>query len=98
MENRRKWSLYDPSGQIDGVSFRDHRELITHLASETEFAECVTRQFVRFAWSRWETTNDEDNLAQLNETFEASGFNFLALVRALVTNEAFKALAEVTSE
>lgn len=88
----------DPSGQIGGISFRDHRELIAHLASETEFAECVTRQFVRFAWSRLESVNDEANLAQLNQIFEDSGFNFLALVRAVVANEAFKALSEVTSE
>ena len=88
----------DPSGEIDGLSFRDHRELITHLATEAEFAECVTRQFVRFAWSRLESMNDEEHIAQLNRTFEASGFNFLALVRAVISNEAFKALSEVTSE
>jgi len=88
----------DPSGEIDGLSFRDHRELITHLATEAEFAECVTRQFVRFAWSRLESMNDEEHIAQLNRTFEASGFNFLTLVRAVISNEAFKALSEVTSE
>ena len=86
----------DPSGVIDGHQFRNHHELIEHLASDVTFAQCVTRQFVRFAWSRLESRTDEDIIEDLNSVFESSGFNFLQLVRAVIANQAFKSLAEIS--
>jgi hypothetical protein len=88
----------DPSGTIDGHNFRNHRELIEHLATEVTFAQCVTRQFVRFAWSRLESRTDEVVIDALNSEFEASGFNFLHLVRAVIASQAFRSLAEVSDE
>lgn len=88
----------DPSGTLDDHSFRNHHELIEYLASDVTFAQCVTRQFIRFAWSRLESRHDEIIIEQLNTVFERSGFNFLQLVRAVIASPTFKALAEVTIE
>jgi hypothetical protein len=88
----------DPSGSIDDHDFRNHRELIEYLATDVTFAHCVTRQFVRFAWSRLESRTDEVVIDALNTEFEASGFNFLHLVRAVIASEAFRSLAEISDE
>lgn len=88
----------DPSGTLHGFDFRNHHELIDHLATQTVFAECVTRQFVRYAWNRLELDSDEPILAELDEQFARSGYAFDALVRAVVKNRAFRELSEVSSE
>ena len=88
----------DPSGELDGFQFRNHHELIVHLATQTDFAQCVTRQFVRYAWSRLERPTDDVILSDLDEAFSAADYRFEALVRAVVHNRAFQALAEVNRE
>lgn len=88
----------DPSGELNGVRFRTHHELIDHLASQTDFAKCVTKQFVRYAWNRLELRSDRVVLEELDEVFAESGYRFEALVRAVVKHRAFRAVGEVTRE
>ena len=88
----------DPSGILGGVEFRNHHALIDHLATQTDFAECVTRQFVRYAWNRLELDSDAVVMSELDQAFAESGYRFESLVRAVVHNRAFKALAEVSRE
>jgi len=88
----------DASGILGGVEFRNHHALIEHLATQTDFAECVTRQFVRYAWNRLELDSDNVVIAELDQAFAASGYRFESLVRAVVHNRSFRALAEVERE
>ena len=58
----------DPSGQIDGVSFRDHRGSLLTLHLKLSLLNVLHANLFDLLESIG-TTNDEDNLAQLDETF-----------------------------
>ena len=88
----------DPSGEIQNVSFRNHLELIDHLSTQDDFANCVARQFVRYAWQRLELETDEPIIDDLTRAFAESNYRFESLVKHVVTSPAFTSLSEVARD
>lgn len=75
----------DNAGEFDGV-----QALGQQLAASDDVAECVTRQWFRFAYGRTESAElDECNIDTLVTTFAESGHDMRELLVALTQTDAF---------
>ena len=75
----------DLAGSFDGAV-----ELAGKLAKSTEVAECVARQWFRFALGRVESENDACSLQAIDGGFRASGNNVRALLAQVALSDAFR--------
>ena len=75
----------DVDGDFIGVA-----ELGQKLASSQDVAQCVSRQWFRFAYGRTESAElDECNLQTLDEAFAESGYDMRELLVSLTQTDAF---------
>lgn len=86
--------LIDVSGELVGTvdidgPFVGVDELASRLASSTQVADCVVRQWFRFAFGRTETEGDAPVLGELKADFVASGGNLMSLLRAIPNTRTF---------
>ena len=75
---------------ISAGSFDGAVELAGKLAKSTEVAECVARQWFRFALGRVESENDACSLQAIDGGFRASGNNVRALLAQVALSDAFR--------
>ena len=80
----------DASGELDGVAFRDARELATALKNHPDFAACVTRSVFRFATGHVETPGEEPAVLDLSRNVAADGYRFRSLLLGLVMSPSFR--------
>jgi Protein of unknown function (DUF1592)/Protein of unknown function (DUF1588)/Protein of unknown function (DUF1585)/Protein of unknown function (DUF1595)/Protein of unknown function (DUF1587) len=74
----------DIDGPFNGVA-----ELATKLASSSEVKECVTRQWFRYAMSRFEQPVDGCSMKTVLDSFDAAGDDLNSLPQAIVQSDAF---------
>jgi hypothetical protein len=83
----------DASGSIelDGVKkpFNNALDLGKHLGSSQQVAECMTRQYLRYALRRKEIAGDQPSLNGGYEAFSKQGFDLRELIVALTRTRAF---------
>ncbi|MDF3068137.1 MAG: hypothetical protein K0R38_3738 [Polyangiaceae bacterium] len=84
----------DASGQLVGTRdangpFNGVQELAEKLAGSAEVKECVTRQWFRFAISRFEQPVDGCSMKSLLDRFDAAGQDLNTLPQAIVQTDAF---------
>jgi hypothetical protein len=79
----------DPSGEMDGAAFDDARGMAALVAEHPDAMRCMVRKTFRHALGHAEGVGEEIAIAGLHEQFEASGWRMKALLRALVTSDAF---------
>ncbi len=75
----------DLPGPFDGTV-----ELAGQLAASEQVADCLVRQWFRFAYGRLETAEDTCTLDALAERFSASGNDVLDLLVELTLSDAFR--------
>ena len=75
----------DVDGPFDGVV-----ELGQKLAASDQVRQCVATQWFRFGFGRPEQPEDQCNMDQIQEAFEASGYNIRELLVALTQTDAFR--------
>jgi hypothetical protein len=84
---------WDTAGTIpvgDGtLSFESAPDLVAQLADHAHTARCVARRMARFTLGRFEGADDGPLLAALEDASVASGGSAEALLRAVVSSEAF---------
>jgi hypothetical protein len=80
----------DASGELDGDPLRDALDLADRLADDARVTECVARQLFRHATGRLETPGENPAFTQILAAAQAAGYDFRALMVALVTSEAFR--------
>jgi hypothetical protein len=83
----------DATGDLDGVPLNDALDLARALESHPRVGACITRQLYRFANSRLDTRGDRAALTEIEAAFAEAGYDFQALVLALVRSEGFRTLA-----
>ncbi len=81
----------DVDGEFDGAI-----ELGRLLAQSEQVASCMTRQWVRYAHGRSESSEDACTLVQLGDSFAATGHDIVELTLALTQTDAFLYRKEVT--
>jgi hypothetical protein len=83
----------DASGSIelDGQkkAFANALDLGKHLGASQQVADCMTRQYLRYALRRKETAGDQTSLAAAGEAFAKQGFDLRELIVALTRTRAF---------
>lgn len=78
-------TVVDVAGDFEGVG-----ELGQRLAGSQDVAECVTRQWFRFAYGRTESAElDACNMDTLTARFEQSGYDLRELLVSLTQTDAF---------
>lgn len=82
----------DASGEMLGETFEDGRQMAALLSESDMFASCVTRQLLRQTYGREIEGEELDAVTQLAETFAATDFDYLELMRAVALHPNFTAL------
>jgi hypothetical protein len=80
----------DASGNLDGVAFRDARELAAALKNHADFASCLTRSVFRFATGHVETAGEEPTVLAISKNVAADGYRFRSLLLGLVMSPSFR--------
>jgi hypothetical protein len=80
----------DTSGDIDGATFADPKELATLLRDMPTASECLVRQLYRYAVAHVETSGELPVIAGLSQSFDDSGHSFPQLLRAVVQSDGFR--------
>jgi mono/diheme cytochrome c family protein len=83
----------DPSGELDGVPFRDPRGLAELLRASPAVGVCVARNLLRFALGHLESEGEEPLIDELSQGLERDGYRFLSLVLNVVGSRGFRYLA-----
>jgi hypothetical protein len=76
----------DTRGSIAGIpdsDFRSPREIGRVLANSPVCAECMVKQYFRYAYGRGETTGDEAAIRNALQQFRNSGFRYQELMLAV---------------
>jgi Protein of unknown function (DUF1588)/Protein of unknown function (DUF1592)/Protein of unknown function (DUF1585)/Protein of unknown function (DUF1595)/Protein of unknown function (DUF1587) len=82
----------DDSGDLDGTTFHGARELDQLLAGDARTMSCLATQLYRYASARIETPEEEIVLQEIDKGFADSGYQYKALVVALVASDGFRYL------
>jgi hypothetical protein len=82
----------DASGELDGVTFSDARELGATLATHPQPASCFARTLLRFARGALEHPTEAERIAQLTSAFAAAGHRVPDLMLAIASDDAFRTL------
>jgi hypothetical protein len=83
----------DPSGELDGVPFRDPRALAELLRASPAVGVCVARNLLRFALGHLESEGEEPLIDELSQGLERDGYRFLSLVLNVVGSRGFRYLS-----
>jgi len=76
------------ASDVDG-DFNNLPEMAARLARSQQVADCMVRQWFRFALGRTESKADQCALAELSRRFTRDGHRIPKLLEAIVTSEAF---------
>jgi hypothetical protein len=80
----------DVSGELDGESFENARELALLIRERPEATECVVRQLYRYANARVEGKAEQAAIDSLSEQLAASGHRLTELLVDVATSDGFR--------
>lgn len=80
----------DASGELDGVAFRDARELGVALKNHADFGACLARSVFRFATGHVETSGEEATVLALSRNLASDGYRFRSLLLGLIMSPSFR--------
>ena len=79
----------DGNGAVDDVAFSGPAQLGQVLVDNPAFANCFSRQFLRFHWGRQDDLTDEDDVSALDAAFGAADFDFATLLTEFIVSKSF---------
>ncbi len=80
----------DPSGNLDGASYRDALGLTQTIHDSPSFPRCVTTRLYRFAYGRHESDGEEAEVGRLSQDFAYGGYRLRRLMSSIATSAAFR--------
>jgi hypothetical protein len=88
----------DTSGDLDGATFADPKQLASLLRGLPEASDCLVRQLYRYAVAHVESAGEIPVIDALAQDFERSDYGFAELLSAVVQSDGFRyaAAQEVT--
>lgn len=84
----------DATGDLDGAAFVGGKSLGPILRDDPRVTACIARQVLRFTLGRRETIGEEPAIEAIATAMIAGDHKPRALVRALVTSDAFRFVSE----
>jgi hypothetical protein len=82
-------AIIDTSGELDGVPFSDAVSLGQALHDNPAAPSCVTSRLYAYATGRATESSERKWMAYLQDKFAESGYDISALLRQIVTSDAF---------
>jgi len=80
----------DPSGDLDGVTFKDARSLALAIHDSDKLAPCFVRKLYGYATSFKVTVDDSPTIKTLTWDFRSSGHRVKALLHGIAMSPAFR--------
>lgn len=80
----------DPSGDLDGVSYRDAWELAGVISKHPDLPYCLTRSAYRYALGHVEGLGETEFITALTEWFKQTGYRIKPLFVELAASQAFR--------
>jgi hypothetical protein len=81
--------VIDASGDLDGMPFKNPRELATLLHNDPAVMECLARNLYRYATGHVETSGEEPAVLQVAQGFKDGKYQYGALVNSVVNSAGF---------
>ncbi len=81
--------VIDASGDLDGMAFKNPRELATLLHNNPRVMDCLARNLYRYVMGHIEGTGEEPAVTQLAQGFKDGQYHFSSLVNGVVKSAAF---------
>ncbi|HVZ75273.1 MAG TPA: DUF1592 domain-containing protein [Polyangia bacterium] len=81
--------VIDASGDLDGMTFKDPRELATLLHDDSHVMDCFARNLYRYVTGHVESADEEPAITQLVDGFKTGDYQFGALVNGMVNSAGF---------
>lgn len=83
----------DPSGALDGITFEDSNGLGRALKANAGAPQCAANRLFTYALGRPATNDDREYLNYISAKFAEDGYDFVELVRRIVTSSTFLKVA-----
>lgn len=80
----------DASGELDGVAFKNARELASAIKQSPDAESCLVRQLYRFTTSHVESYDEARVIASVTEKWKTGDHRFTALVTAIAASDGFR--------
>lgn len=80
----------DATGEIDGKTFKNARELAALVRDHAALGPCLARMTYRYATGHLETDGERATLVALAKVLEDGGYRFQELAVAIVTSDGFR--------
>ena len=84
----------DPSGELDGMSFADAKQLTETIRNHPDVPACLTNQLYAYAGGRAPARNEKEFMSYLTDEFADNGYRITALLEDIVTSDAFYRVTE----
>jgi hypothetical protein len=81
--------VIDASGDLDGMPFKNARELATLLRNNPRTMDCLARNMYRYATGHVETAGEQPAIQQIAQGFKDGSYQFGALVNSVVKSAGF---------
>ena len=90
-----KGEAIDPSGNLDGVAFKDAVGLGKALHDHPQLTSCLTRRLYSYGTGGPTSQDDQEVITYLNGKFVADGYRLPALLRAIALSNAFSQVRKI---
>jgi hypothetical protein len=81
--------VIDPSGELDGVPFKNPPELAAAIKKNESAASCMARGLYRYAVGHLDSDGERPVIDVLTKAFQDGNYRFRALAEALVKSPGF---------
>jgi hypothetical protein len=81
--------IIDASGDLDGVAFKNPRELAKLLHDNPKVMDCLARNLYRYVTGHVDTDGEEPAITQLAQGFKDGKFAYASLVNSMVKSAGF---------
>lgn len=85
----------DPSGDLDGVGFKDFTELTDVIANDPRMTRCLVKKMFSYAMQHPLASGEKGSLDFLHDDFDARRRKVKSLMLSIATSDAFRVRGEV---
>jgi hypothetical protein len=87
----------DPSGDLDGMSYADAKQLTQTIREHPDVPSCLANQLYAYAAGRAPVRNEKEFISYLTSVFADEDYRITALLGEIATSEAFYRVVEQTA-
>lgn len=85
-------AVIDPSGELDGVKFNNPAELAKAIHDARDLPYCIAKHVYQYGTGQKPGKDEAATIDALTERFKSDGYRLKALIAAVATSPAFRAM------